>query len=246
MSTNVCRGVEGSTTADLTPEDINQSSLSAIFTGSNFLAIDRLYNQGSVARDFIQNTAGVRPIIADTAKLPYIDNGMNYINFTGGVNTRMTTATASSVLDNDCTVYMVYRSQSAISQEGVFVEQETALNRITMFSDTRATVFLLANYRPDGVTRQINYTSQQPTETIRVVAYRKTGTLIEAFDENGLIGSQTTSATFSVITFFEIGRREANNLWFGGRLGNLIIRTTSDSNSTMTDIMDFLKLEYGI
>jgi hypothetical protein len=246
MSTDVCRAVADSITADLTPEDINQSSLSAIFTGSNFVRIDRLYNQGSVSREFVQNTQGERPFLADSARLPYIDNGMNYIFFAGGVNTRMTTATASSLLDNDCTVYMVYRSQNSISIQGVFVEQETVSNRITMFSDTQATGFVLANYRPDAVARQLNYTTQQPIETIRVVAYRKTGNLVEGFDENGFIDSQTTSATFSANTFFEIGRREAGPIWFGGRLGNLIIRTTSDSNTTMTDIMDFLKLEYGI
>jgi hypothetical protein len=248
FSTDVCRAVADSTTADLTPEDINQSSLSAIFAGSSDVRIDRLYNQGSVSRDFVQNTLGERPFIADSARLPYIFNGMNYIDFTSATNTRMTTAADLSVLEVNSTVYMVYRSQSAENLGGVFLEQRTALGnqRIGLFSDTRATVFRHTIYAPTGTSNEISYTVQQPTNTIRLVAYRRTGTLIEAFDETGLVGSATDANTFSSNPIFEIGRQQAGPQWFGGHLANLIVRTTSDSNSTMTDIIDFLKLEYGI
>jgi hypothetical protein len=78
------------------------------------------------------------------------------------------------------------------------------------------------------------------------VAYRKTGTTIEAFDENGLFASTTVSQTFSANTFFELGRQQAGPLWFTGFVGCVIVRAQSDSNSTLNDIIDFLKLEYGI
>jgi hypothetical protein len=247
-TTDVARAISGSDDHVLTPEDIEQSTLTALYSGSEEVRIERLTNQGTAGRNLGAPTSGARPYLADSARLPFIFNGMNYVDFRGAerLNTASVTA-ANALLDKNCTVYLVYRSQATAAIEGIFFEQtSTDANRIGMFSDTRATLFRHTVYSPAATATLLDYPAQQPTNTIRVVAYRKTGTTIEAFDENGLVASTTVSQTFSANTFFELGRQASGPLWFTGFVGCVIVRAQSDSNSTLNDIIDFLKLEYGI
>jgi hypothetical protein len=250
-TTDVARAISGSDDHVLTPEDIEQSTLTALYSGSEEVRIERLTNQGTAGRNLTASTSGVRPYLADSARLPFIFNGMNYVDFRGAerLNTGNVTAD-NALLDKNCTVYLVYRSQGTAINQGVFYEQRSGSaagpDRIGMFSDTRATDFRHTVYSPDATVTQLTYAAQQPTNTIRVVAYRKTGTTVEAFDENGLVASATNSETFSNNIFFELGRQQAGPLWFTGFVGCVIVRAQSDSNSTLNDIFDFLKTEYGI
>jgi hypothetical protein len=245
-----CRATEGTGGAqqDLTPEEINQSDLTAILPGTNEIRCGILYNQGTAGRNLTAPTSGERPYLADSARLPFIFNGMNYVDFRGAQRLTTTTVTAANALLNkNSTVYLVYRSQGTAILEGVFYEQTvTDSNRIGLYSDTRATDFRHTVYSPAATATLLSYPAQQPTNTIRVVAYRKTGTTIEAFDENGLVASTTVSQNFSANTFFELGRQQAGPVWFNSFVGAVIVREQSDSNSTLNDIFDFLKNEYGI
>jgi hypothetical protein len=249
-TTDVANISEAATTTpnfDVTPEDINQGTLTSLFplATSNIL-LSTLFNQGSSGVFNLARIGTNRARVADASKMPYTFNSMNYINFSPTASL-VTANLSATILDKNSTVYLVYRSQSAAAIEGIFFEQtSTDANRIGLFSDTRATLFRHTVYSPAATATLLDYTAQQPTNTIRVVAYRKTGTTIEAFDENGLVGSTTVSQTFSANTFFELGRQQAGPLWFTGFVGCVIVRAQSDSNSTLNDIIDFLKLEYGI
>jgi hypothetical protein len=247
-TTDVARAISGSDDHVLTPEDIEQSTLTALYSGSEEVRIERLTNQGTAGRNLTAPTSGERPYLADSARVPFVFNGMNYVDFRGAERLTTTNVSAgNALLDKNSTVYLVYRSQGTASIQGVFYEQTSnSQNRIGMFSDTRATLFRHTIYSPDATVTFLDYTAQQPTNTIRVVAYRKTGTTIEAFDENGLVASTTVSETFSAQNFFELGRQAAGPLWFTGFVGCVIVRAQSDSNSTLNDIFDFLKTEYGI
>jgi hypothetical protein len=245
-----CTAAEGTSGAiqDLTPEEINQSDLTAILPGTNEIRCGRLYNQGSAGRELTSPTVSERLFMADTSRVPFVFNGMNYVDFRGAERLTTTTVSdANALLDKNSTVYLVYRSQSAATVEGVFYEQTSnSGNRIGIYSDMRATAFRHTIYSPAATVTLLDYPAQQPTNTLRVVAYRKTGTTVEAFDENGLVASTTVSQTFSANTFFELGRQAAGPLWFTGFVGCVIVRAQSDSNSTLNDIFDFLKTEYGI
>jgi hypothetical protein len=247
-TTDVARAISGSDDHFLTPEDIEQSTLTALYSGSAEVLVQALTNQGTAGRNLTAPTSGVRPYLADSARVPFVFNGMNYVDFRGAERLTTTTVTAANaLLDKNSTVYLVYRSQVTLSSEGVFFEQTSnSLNRVGLFSATTASGFSHSVHRPATTVTVLSYGGQQPTNTLRVVAYRKTGTTVEAFDENGLVDSATVSETFSANAFFELGRQVAGPLWFTGFVGCVIVRAQSDSNSTLNDIFDFLKTEYGI
>jgi hypothetical protein len=249
-TTDVANISESATTTpnfDVTPEDINQGTLTSLFPlATGEIVLNTLFNQGSSGVFSLQQTATNRARVADASKLPFAFNSMNYINF--AVTARLVTSNLSAtILDKDSTVYLVYRSQGTASNEGVFYEQTSTLsNRIGLFSDTGATVFRHTNYTPAATVTQLTYAAQQPTNTIRVVAYRRTGSTVEVFDENGLVASATNSETFTANTFFELGRQGAGGLNFTGFCGAVIVRTSADDNTTLNNIINFLKTEYGI
>jgi hypothetical protein len=235
------------TEINVVSEDITQSNLTALFPSSGGLRARILYNQGSAGAfnlPSVVSTEGAN--VADQDRLPIFFNSMLFLGFTSPLR-HVTANLSAAILDKNSTIYLVYRSQGTSSNEGIFFEQTgTPGDRVGLLSDTTATVFRHTNYSPAATLTQLTYAAQQPTNTIRVVAYRKTGTTIEAFDENGLVASTTVSQTFSANTFFELGRQQAGPLWFTGFVGCVIVRAQSDSNSTLNDIIDFLKTEYGI
>jgi hypothetical protein len=238
------------TEINVVSEDITQSNLTALFPTSGSLRARIIYNQGNAGvRDFssVLGTEGAN--VADVNRLPIFFNSMLFLGFAANLR-HITSNLPATVLDKNSTVYLVYRSQNATTNENLFYEDTEASGNVSigMLSDTRATTFIHTSYRPQGTTSPVtlNYASQQPTDTLRVVAYRKTGNTIEAFDENGLIASATSSLTFSLSTKFYLGSRFTSPVNFTGFVGAVIVRAQSDSNSTLNDIFDFLKNEYGI
>jgi hypothetical protein len=236
------------TEINVVSEDITQSNLTALFPTSGSLRARIIYNQGNAgAFDMpsVVTTAGAN--VADDDRLPYTFNSIPFLGFQNAPQLQRSSNLSATILDKDSTVYLVYRSQGTASNEGVFYEQTSTLsNRIGLFSDTGATVFRHTNYTPAATVTQLTYAAQQPTNTIRVVAYRRTGSTVEVFDENGLVASATNSETFTANTFFELGRQGAGGLNFTGFCGAVIVRTSADDNTTLNNIINFLKLEYGI
>jgi hypothetical protein len=244
---NILEAATTTPTFDVTPEDINQGTLTSLFPlATGEIVLNTLFNQGSSGVFSFQQIAPNRARVANASKVPFVFNSMNYINF--AVTARLVTSNLSAtILDKNSTVYLVYRSQGTASNEGVFYEQtSTGANRVGLYSDTGATVFRHTIYSPAATVTQLTYAAQQPTNTLRVFAYRRTGNTVEAFDENGLLASAINSETFTANTFFELGRQQAGGLNFTGFVGAVIVRAQSDSNSTLNDIIDFLKTEYGI
>jgi hypothetical protein len=236
------------TAIDVEAEDITQSNLTALFPSSGDLILRVLYNQGSAGAVNLQSGGTTEgPNVADIDRLPYFFNSIPFFGFQNAPQLQRSSNLSATILDKNSTVYLVYRSQATAAIEGIFFEQtSTDANRIGMFSDTRATLFRHTVYSPAATATLLDYPAQQPTNTIRVVAYRKTGTTVESFDENGLVDSATVSETFASATFFELGRQGAGPLNFTGFCGAVIVRTSADDNTTLNNIINFLKTEYGI
>jgi hypothetical protein len=127
-TTDVARAISGSDDHVLTPEDIEQSTLTALYSGSEEVRIERLTNQGTAGRNLTAPTSGERPYLADSARVPFVFNGMNYVDFRGAERLTTTNVSAgNALLDKNSTVYLVYRSQGTASNEGVFYEQTSTV-----------------------------------------------------------------------------------------------------------------------
>lgn len=245
LTTDVVQGRNsGASLQDFTPEELEDGTL-ATFAAGNEVRISALYNQGSVSRDMVQSTASNMPNLYNGSDL-YKFNDKMYMS---GVerNSYLATADASSILDKDSTVYIVFKSQNAADNEGIFEEfRESTSNRIAVYSDTRAVTFAHSNYAPTGSTNLMSFPSQQPQETIRLYALRRTGSLVEAFDENGFVDSITSADTFSANTALELFRQNVGFLNHRGHIAELIIREQADDTTTLNDIINHRKTYYGI
>jgi hypothetical protein len=234
---------------DVEAEEINQSTLTALFPSSGQLRARILYNQGSAGAfnmPSVVSTEGAN--VSDEDRLPYTFNSIPFLGFQNAPQLQRSSNLSATILDKNSTVYLVYRSQYTLSSQGVFYEQQatSSQQRVGLFSATTASGFTHSVHRPATTVTVLSYGGQQPTNTLRVVAYRKTGTTVEAFDENGLVDSATVSETFASATFFELGRQAIGGLNFTGFCGAVIVRTSADDNTTLNNIINFLKTEYGI
>jgi hypothetical protein len=233
---------------DFTAEEITNGTMSAALIGDNGFIRD-LFNQGSAGSWTLSQVGASSPRIAISGS-PIIFNAMTYVDCTPNSSSLVSPqfSSANTRFDNNITVYIVYRSQSAVEQGGIISEERVSNNqdRCSIVSDTRGVNFNHTIYRPDSTATNLQYAAQQSTDTLRVVAYRRTGNTVEAFDENGLVASATNSQTFSGTTLWRFARQDFGSQPFNGHIGVVIVREQSDSNSTLNDIFDFLKTEYGI
>lgn len=242
LSTNVCE-LRNSLNAyqDFTPEQLEDATFTT-FNSGNETRVSKLYNQGTIVRDMEQPTIGSMPNVGNPNL--YMFNNKIYMSAVER-DSVMATGITTPIFNNNATVYVVYRSQSTLSISGVFEELRTTLSsRVVIYSDTRNTLFRHSNFAPLASANLISFANQQPTETIRILALRKTGNLIEGFDESGLVASVTTSDSFSTNTFLTILRQTTGNLHFRGHLAELILRQQSDAN--IIDIINNRKTFYGI
>ena len=229
---------------DFTPEELEDVTFSAFASGGG-VRVRKLYNQGTVNRTFEQTTAVDMPNLGNPDLYKFNDK-----IFMSGVerNSFIETDSKSTLLDSDSTVYLVFRSESQTLQgvQGVFEETQGNQRRIAIYSDTRNFNFRHSNFVPDGAPNFISFTSQQPTETIRLYALRRTGNLVEAFDENGLVGSITSSDSFGGNALFVLFRQTAGPRFFRGHVAELMIRKKSDTNTDLNTIINHRKEFYGI
>lgn len=225
-----------------TPEQLEDATFTT-FNGGGETRISELVNQGTVARNLEQPTIANMPNVGNPNLYKFNDR-----IYMSGVerNSVMATGIDTPILDKDSTVYLTYRSQNGIDIGGMF-EDISLVNiseKVVIYSDIRASNFRLVNYSPTGINAFINFNTQQPANTLRMLALRRTGNLVEAYDENGLVGSITSANEFASDTFLTIFRQTAGSLFFKGHLAELIVREQSDTD--IIDIINNRKNYYGI
>jgi hypothetical protein len=228
-------------------------------TGSGRLI--RMNNQGFLpngANEFqmTQGNVGSMPFLVRNGNVVRNSNNNVALDFNGG-NYFMDSAGSSAnhgvkLLDQDCTMFVVYRSQNNASFQPVMFEGFGA-NRIGIFSDTRATNRFHTLYRPEGSTPfLLNFANQQPQLTNRILTYRRTDSnnLIEAFDEDfNLVDSLSNSLKYSSSSNvnLNLGRQGSgipsfyNSLW----LETIIFdRTLSDTEAQ--EVLTILKTDFNV
>ena len=242
-TTDVVQGFNSlSNVQDFTPEELQDGTF-ASFAGGAIVGAQRLYNQGTASVFFTAQDIR-RPNIGNPSL--YIYNDRMYLSAVEN-NSFMQLNNASSILDKNSTVYITYRSQNGLSIGGLLTERQTSNRRIAIFSDTRDFDFRHSNYRPSGINNPLSYASQQPQNELRVIAYRRNGNLVEAFDESGLvIDSLTSSDVFGGGTSLNLFLQIIGPLYFRGHIAEVIIRETADSNPTLQEIINHRRDYYGI
>jgi len=188
------------------------------FLNGNDGRVTRIYNVGSNLSDVFdlrQNTAGAQPFIARNGVVE-VENGLPIIDFGGG-NYVLNTLTNAAIQDKDSLASHVFKSQSGLEFSGVFEEVSTAVNRIVQYSDTRATLFRHSNYAPQGANNLLDFSSQQPTNTLRQMSLERSGNTVNGYAENQLIDTIISSQGFTGNTVFVLGRQTAGAPFFNGK-----------------------------
>jgi hypothetical protein len=228
--------------------EINESTMVGVSLGGNAY-VSTVYDQiGSLnmSRLGLSN----EPKIVDAGTVIKV-NGKVYSQFDGS-NDYLFSSTGTPITDKDCTVFLVFESQSGATAKGIFEERETTsgldAERVVLYTDTDASApHYAVNYSPDGTTNLINFSSAQPASTKRVFILKKIGTTVSFYDEtNTLIGSITSADTFSLNTYISIGRQLNGNLYFGGKIAELLINNTALSPTDQTTVLNNIKTYYGI
>jgi hypothetical protein len=226
--------------------ELDQSALT-IFTGANNGFIRTKYCQ-LTGRNIVQTTNGNQPQIVVSGSVVTV-SGKPYAQYNGS-STVLATGSATPVLDDDSTVFVVFESQGGESNQNVFNETLVDNSRININSDTRNSIFVHSNYAPTGPSglNPINYPSQQPQSTKRVLALRRTGNLVEGFDEDGFVNDITSSTVFSGNTILQLGVLNISTplLYFGGKIAELLIWNRALTSGEMTTVTNNIKDFYSI
>jgi hypothetical protein len=178
-------------------------------TGSGRLTL--MNNQGFLGTvnsfEMRQSSVGSMPFLVRNGQVVRNSNNNVALDFVSG-NYFMSSAGNSAahgvrLLDKDCTMFVVYRSQNNNSLQPVMFEG-VGNNRVGIATDTRVppnrrhTV-----YRPQGDSSpfDLDWTTQQPQLTNRILTFRRNdaaNNLIEAFDEDfNLVDSLTNVIKYS-------------------------------------------------
>jgi hypothetical protein len=226
--------------------ELNQSDLTTFTGGGNGFTRTKYDQVGS--RDMVQTTNANQPQIVVSGSVVTV-SGKPYAQYNGS-STVLATGTATPILDANSTVFVVFESQSGENIQGVFEELRADLSdigkRIILISDTRNTLFRHTIYNTSGTNYFLNFPSQQPVNTKRIFFYKKNGNDIDVFDQTGLIASQTILDAFGVNTVLELGRQLAGNLYFGGKIAELLIWNRALTSGEMTTVTNNIKSFYSI
>jgi hypothetical protein len=227
-------------------DELDQSALTTFTGGGNGFTRTKYDQVGS--RDMVQTTNGNQPQIVVSGSVVAV-SGKPYAQYDGS-NDFMLTGSATPILDDDSTLFVVFESQSGTSIQDVFNEHTGTVGQfIRILSDTRATIFNQIAYRPDaGTDTRLSFTSQQPDSTKRIYVFRKTGTLIEAFDENGFVDDATIASVFGSNTALILGRlnNPAPANYFSGKIAELLIWNRALTSGEMTTVTNNIKAFYSI
>lgn len=187
--------------------------------------VSRIFNVGSNLSglfDLFQNSAGFQPFIARNGVVE-VENGLPIIDFGGGNYFLQMAFITAPIQDKDSLVAHVFKSQSGIEIGGVFEEVTFAntANRIVTYSDTRATLFRHSNYSPQA-DNFLDFSSQQPTNTLRQYSLERSGNTVNAYADNQLINTATTAQGFTTNTVFALGRQALGSFFNGNWFETLI------------------------
>jgi hypothetical protein len=242
------RGSSG-VTQSFTPEEIIDGTLTT-FLGSNQGRVSQWQTRGLILRDFNQATTGNRPLIADASGNLFLFNGRPYLDFNGARDIS-TGNSADRIFRDNCTVFWIYQSQNTLGSGGVFEEQGGSTTfRVVLNSDTRNIGFTHTLYAPQAATGNVTlrFASQQPTNTLRMLAARKTGNFLEGFDENGLVDSSALTVEFPLTTTsFRLGLQTSGTQRFDGYLAEVIVfKDQALSNAELNAVFTHRRTHYGV
>lgn len=212
--------------------------------GAN-LRVVRIYNKGFLGSlfDLTQTVqGGAQPWIVRNGQLVTV-NGEVAIDFSGGNYFFETDNYSNAILDKNSVMSSVFESQSGLELSGVIeeVRQGTTSQRVVQYSDTRNTLFRHSNYAPDGTGNFLDFPSQQPTNTQRQMSIKREGNTVEAYAENNLIDSLTSTAQFVLGNkIFVLGRQTAGNLFFNGKWQETLV----DTDPTKRQQIDLNQINY--
>lgn len=225
---------------------LNESAIGS-FVGANDGFKEILYDQiGS--RNIIQETAAAQPKIVSSGSIIKV-TGKPFSQFDGVNDFMSAIETNASIMDKNCTVFVVFESQGASETVGTIFEeyrQPVPGSRIVINSDLRNSFKIISNYRPASTGNTTVFSSNQPTSTKRLFCVRKTGNLFESFAEGLKIGEITSSDVFLSDTFLQIGNQISNQAWFGGKFAELLINGTSLNSVNMNLVEENIKDFYTI
>jgi hypothetical protein len=227
-------------------------------TGSGRLTL--MNNQGFLPNQFQgfqmrQASVGSMPFLVRNGSVVRNSNNNVALDFISG-NYFMSSAGSSTnhgvrLLDKDCTMFVVYRSQNNASLQPVMFEGSGG-NRVGIQSDLRA-LSRHTTYRPQGDSSpfDLNWTTQQPQLTNRILILRRNdaaNNLIEAFDEDfNLVDSLTNAPKFTTDVRLELGRQGQgipsflNSLWL-----ETVIFDKPLSNTEVPEVLNVLKSDFNV
>jgi hypothetical protein len=199
----------------------------------------RIFNVGSNLApvfDLRQNTAGSQPFIARNGVVE-VENGLPIIDFGGGAYFLQMALFNAPIQDKDSLAAHVFKSQSGIEASGVFeeVSTATAFNRIVTISNTEATIFRHSNYSPQVDNNFIDFTSQQPTNTLRQYSLERSGNTVNGYAENQLVDTVTTAQGFTSNTVFVLGRQSAVGVPFNGKWFETLIWSSDNYDRNLIE-----------
>jgi hypothetical protein len=228
-------------------------------TGSGRLT--SMNNQGFLPNgfqkfDMSQSNIATMPFLLRSGSTVRNSNNNVALDFNGG-NYFMQSAGSSAnhgirLLDKDCTMFVVFRSQNNASFQPVMFEGVGG-QRIGIFSDTGSNRFHTA-YFPQGNSLPFNlfFSAQQPQSTNRILTFRRndaSSNLIEAFDESfNLVDSLTNALKFTTSNVkLNLGFQGDgipnffNSLWL-----ETIIFDKTLSNTEAQDVLNVLKSDFNV
>lgn len=176
------------------------SSIAAVnlWRGGSDIRVVRLYNEGLGGADYdlTQLTASVQP---------YVDTTNWIVDFSGG-NYNLSRIITTPITNGNSVAMVSYESQSTIDSQGIFTESWNAATTYNLiFSDTRSTGLRLNNYRVSNSNTFLSFPSQQPTNTNKVLAFRRNGTTNTGYSNGVLIDTQTSVAAPSTTSTLYYG-----------------------------------------
>jgi hypothetical protein len=233
-------------------------------TGSGRLT--SMNNQGFLPNGFQrfnmeQNNIGTMPFLLRSGSTVRNSNNNVALDFNGGNYFMQPPGSSANhgikLLDKDCTMFVVFRSQNNASIQPVMFEGVGG-ERIGTFASTdttspyRHSVTIITNSNIQG----LNFSSQQPQSTNRILTFRRndaSSNLIEAFDESfNLVDSLTNALkytgtpTSNPVSLF-LGRQPIGiNNFFDSLWLETIIFDKTLSNTEAQDVLNVLKSDFNV
>ena len=120
------------------------------------------------------------------------------------------------------TVLASFKTTSDLKVSGYFEERQTNARYISLMSDTLDSTPIALEYRLSSITT-LNYSSQIPINTDKVITIINDTNVYSVYDDNTLIGSISKSTPFSGNVEFNLGFQSRTNSQFTGYGKGIIV-----------------------